>query len=507
MPKKREKEEIDNYTMYELNINKNNNEKDKNFWNTEFKEESFFQEFSLQIEKKYENKEVDENLEKFCFFFLSIFSAFAIIIINRGIFASFDNISSKKIFNLILVVYAGTFLFSLLFYFFYSIPKMNQKCKHKKKEKIENNSGNQKEREDEKNNNQEFNNIMNVQINANKNAINNIKNGEIKSKKETKYKELPNNEDSKLNTIKDDKRYNKNKIENIGEIKEDINNYNYDNKDFRKVCTCVGYIYFWKKIGKKNICICYKYNSCCSWFCSKIIKLEIFGPLIIEIYIQFNSVGYYSVLSDKLLEEYSFSKIIKFLAYLFSFILLYTIYVLILHSYYSTKLFLTGRNDSDSDNDKNNINNNSCIERCNMFTLFFYIIIFFALSISICILSILYICVDDHSGDKWDNRFQSGVILSKCLDLQMLSFFDFFDDEDCLNTSLFITIEKLIWMIIEVIFDIAELKYKSLFIFQISVSGLFFIFSVFALIFFYLDIKPLCKNYRIKKKNENIMNL
>ena len=76
----------------------------------------------------------------------------------------------------------------------------------------------------------------------------------------------------------------------------------------------------------------------------------------------------------------------------------------------------------------------------------------------------------------------------------MLSFFDFFDDEDCLNTSLFITVEKVIWMIIEVIFDIKEIKDKTLFIIQISVSGLFFIISIFVLICFCIDIKQAVKS-------------
>ena len=115
------------------------------------------------------------------------------------------------------------------------------------------------------------------------------------------------------------------------------------------------------------------------------------------------------------------------------------------------------------------------------------------LSISICIIAIIYLCKDNHSGNGWDQRFQGGIIISKCLDLQMLSFFDFFDDEDCLNTSLFITVEKMIWMIIEVIFDIKEIKNKSLFIIQLSANGIFLIISIFALFCFYLDVKQALK--------------
>lgn len=81
----------------------------------------------------------------------------------------------------------------------------------------------------------------------------------------------------------------------------------------------------------------------------------------------------------------------------------------------------------------------------------------------------------------------------------MLSFFDFFDDEDCLNTSLFITIEKLIWMIIEVLFDILEFENKSLFIFQLSVSGLFFVFAIFAFCFLIRDFLIMANCIKLDK--------
>ena len=115
--KKQKKEKINNDNIDGLNINNINKEKDKKCGNTEFQEESTFHEKNFE-EKSEKNKERDEILEKFCFFFFSILSAFAIVEINRGIFASFHNISSKNIFYPILFVYTGAFLLSLLFYFF-----------------------------------------------------------------------------------------------------------------------------------------------------------------------------------------------------------------------------------------------------------------------------------------------------------------------------------------------------------------------------------------------------
>ena len=502
--KEKEKEKSNDGTIIDLNHMK---EEDKKHENIENKEKSFEEllddEYLKYIEEKCEkNKETDGNLEKFCFFFFSILSAFTIVGINKGIFTSFNNISTKNIFYPIIFVYAGSLVLSLLFYFFYSIPIINQKIKQNIKN-IENNnigniSGNQKEKEDEKNNNQESNKNLNVQINEK----NDIKNEEIKLQKETIYKKL--HADSDLETTNEKDGVIKNKIENNEEIikKENnniininINNYRIynDNKDFRKACTCFGYIYFSKKVENKNICICYKYDSCCSWFCSKILKPEIFIPLLIEIYIQLSSVGYYSVISDKLLEEYSLSKIMKFLALLFIFILIHTLYVLMFHSCYSVK-YLFAKKFHDNNININNFENNLYIKKCNIITFFMYNFLFLLLSMVIFIISIIYLCVDDHTGNKWDKQFQGGIIINKCLDLQMLSFFDFFDDEDCLNTSLFITVEKLTWMIIVVIFDISETKNKTLFIIQISASGLFFIISIFVLVCFFLDIKQSIKS-------------
>ena len=76
-------------------------------------------------------KEVDENFEILGFFFFSILSSLAIIGFNKAIFSSFKKISTKNIFFPIMFLYACSFLSSLFFYFFYSLPKININCKKK----------------------------------------------------------------------------------------------------------------------------------------------------------------------------------------------------------------------------------------------------------------------------------------------------------------------------------------------------------------------------------------
>ena len=73
---------------------------------------------------------------------------------------------------------------------------------------------------------------------------------------------------------------------------------------------------------------------------------------------------------------------------------------------------------------------------------------------------------------RWDNIIMAEFIFFKCIDLGILSFFDFFDNSDIINTTLFITLEKFIWMIIEAVFEAVELKEKTLIIIQIVISSI-----------------------------------
>ena len=63
---------------------------------------------------------------------------------------------------------------------------------------------------------------------------------------------------------------------------------------------------------------------------------------------------------------------------------------------------------------------------------------------------------------RWDYIYMVGFGAFKTMDLMLLSFYDFFDNSDIFNTTLAITFEKLLWMIIEAIIyslDIKDVEY------------------------------------------------
>ena len=63
-------------------------------------------------------------------------------------------------------------------------------------------------------------------------------------------------------------------------------------------------------------------------------------------------------------------------------------------------------------------------------------------------------------------------IYFKVLDLELLSFYDFFDNSDIFNATLAITFEKLFWMVIEEIIDSFINNKKSLIIIQLVITSL-----------------------------------
>ena len=84
--------------------------------------------------------------------------------------------------------------------------------------------------------------------------------------------------------------------------------------------------------------------------------------------------------------------------------------------------------------------------------------------------SLYYYNEDNLKRKKWDNIIMVECIFFKVLDLMILSFFNFFDNVDILNTSLAITIEKYIWMIFEVLIDAFISNKKNLILFQIIIT-------------------------------------
>ena len=86
--------------------------------------------------------------------------------------------------------------------------------------------------------------------------------------------------------------------------------------------------------------------------------------------------------------------------------------------------------------------------------------------------SICYYYEDNINRNRWDNIIMAEFIYFKSIDLSILSFYDFFDNTDIFNTTLFITLEKFVWMLIEALFDIFEANIKTLIIIQMVISGI-----------------------------------
>ena len=63
------------------------------------------------------------------------------------------------------------------------------------------------------------------------------------------------------------------------------------------------------------------------------------------------------------------------------------------------------------------------------------------------------------------------LIYFKIIDMTILNYYDFFDNSDIFNTSLAITLEKLIWMIAEAIIYASNPNKKYLVLIQIIVSS------------------------------------
>ena len=81
-------------------------------------------------------------------------------------------------------------------------------------------------------------------------------------------------------------------------------------------------------------------------------------------------------------------------------------------------------------------------------------------------------------------------IFFKVLDLMILSFFDFFDNTDIFNSSLAITVEKFMWMIIEVLIDAFVSNKKKLILVQIIITSMGIgIFIIMFFCFIYSKIK------------------
>ena len=83
-----------------------------------------------------------------------------------------------------------------------------------------------------------------------------------------------------------------------------------------KICTCIGYIFFQKKVGDMDACIFYNYSSCCSWFWLNIKRPLIIIPFFLALFFQLGVIGFNKILSDNLLKN-NYSKNVKIFNYFF----------------------------------------------------------------------------------------------------------------------------------------------------------------------------------------------
>ena len=451
--------------------------------------------------------------EKTIFYFYPGISLFITIIINRKIFISFSDMDSKLILYIIVIIYTGCIVLSNIFYSLYLKPiGIGEKNKIKRKMKFEKikearkniNNGDKNKSEEKKEiilytqskEEKEDDNINvykeikrrndNIKIEQNIKAMlskSEDLNRNLNINKEVEqpiYKELfipikknieelsktskeVNNANFSVENVKyfeeleniriEKNSYNKN-TERIQEIT--INKIELKSKNYStKVCTLCGYIYFQKTIGNRNACICYYYTGCKSWFLEKYIKRDVLIFLFLELLLQACNVGFNSILSEKLLNVYSFEKIRNFFITLLIISLFFGIA-------YTVSMIET--------------ENLRKKKRKKSFLLIFSGCFLFSYSIFIFISSICYIVEDNLSRKRWDNIIMASFIFFKSIDLQILCFFDFYDNTDIFNETLGITAEKVFWMLVETIIDSLEIKKKYLVIAQIVFSTLLFIY-------------------------------
>ena len=383
-------------------------------------------------------KKSKESTEKMFFYVFSGISAFLIIIINRKIFKSYkNNITSKNILIIILVISVGCFFLSIIFYFIYLIPI-------RKKENEENIKNNKRKKNDKKEN------INTINIYNNNNIINN-------------NEEINSNVNTEEIIIKFNQSFPKHKNQ-INEMNFEEINLKKNSKKKKeiystKICTLCGYIYFQKEINNKKTFIFYFYTNKSTWFKEKIFNFDVMFPFFTELYCQISVVGYNSILTEKLLNEYSYLKNIKFYITLFIFSLVFGV-VNASSEYKSIK--------QKEEKEKKSNNNNKICNYLSFISLFL-----FGFTLFTFISSIYYYKEKNLQRKRWDNIIMAECIYFKVLDLMILSFYDFFDNIDIFNTSLAITVERYIWMLFEVLFDTYVSNKKNLILIQIIITSLF----------------------------------
>ena len=375
--------------------------------------------------------------EKFYFFLYSGISAFTIILINRGIFISFDKETSKWVLTWIVIISFISFVLSMIFYCLYLLPITT------KRENIKNNSVNKSENFNETNDN------LGKKV-PKKGIISNI-NKEISGIKLNHY--LPN-----VNIQKVEKKNSKNNKKYLDEIKS------------TKIFTFCGYIYIREKTRKKSSCICYYYTNKCSWIKQTFCKLDFLLMILFQFYFQVCVIGYFQILKEKLSKEFPYNKIIKF--YIALFIITIFLDIFVIYECKKNKNYIT------SEKKEKTIYNLILNFYSNYFYIFFLGFVLFTF-----ITSIIYYIINPLNKERWNNIIMAEIIYFKVIDFHILTLIIFIDGASYGGkvALILITAEKLLWMIFETFIDNIIKNLKYLVIVQIIVTsiGLLFIITVY----------------------------
>ena len=401
--------------------------------------------------------------EKILFYVYPSLSLMIIIFINRKIITSFDG---KSILYFILIIYFFSFILSHIFFYLYyykylrPIIQKKEIIKKDQKEKViklKENENIYNKKDDIELFDINRKNTNNNEIEQKINNINITKREDIRLKTNSEYIEHVESNESFQKNKKDE-------IEEVGINDKENKIINIDdnylkNINMTKICTFCGYIYLQKRVDNKDICIIYDYNNWFSWFKAKIKKFDVIISIAIEIYCEFCVIGFNSLLSEKMLNEFSYSTNIKFCV---ASIILCSLYGII----YILFFF-------DSLKNKGNKSEKFLIVLISYLSLF---------ALWTFIISLLYYKEKNPSGKKWDILIMGTVIYFKSIDQQLLSFFEFFENEDCFNTTSLISAAKFLLEIVEEVIDYFNIKSKSIIYVQIYLSFFLFLFSIIIII-------------------------
>ena len=405
-----------------------------------------------------DNKKTEENEingKKLLFFLFPAISIIITIMLNRIIFISFKEKTSKWILKWISIICFISFGLSMIFYFFYTIPITTREKIKKQEKKDKNNLSPIRN-----------NNILSLNIIPTENEEIKIYNDEIPVKFNQSF---PQNKEqieeiriTKTEKIKDKEIYS------------------------TKICTLCGYIYLERRTDKKQTCFFHYYTKKTTWFYEKVCNAGVILTFFILLYCQVISMGFSKILKEKLLSEFTFTKTIKFYCALFIFSQFFGIIIIYKSGdliKYEKKLFKSlGVPKCCCDCYEKNIV--YYLERFSIFIVGFIIFTFIS--------SFYYFNYNNNlNAERWNNIIMAEFICFKIIDFQFLTFFNFFDNSDLFNTTLAITFEKLFWMIIETIINSLVESKKWLILVQLILSSIFVgMLAIFIFLFLFVLCCP-----------------